>query len=357
MTFKKIVARIKGSKLKERINFTRNLALIIKAGMSLPQGLATLSAQTESPLLKEALAEIITSVNKGKNFSEALEPYPSLFNDFYVNMVKTGEIGGSLEEVLNNLAQHMEKERTLRSRVLGALMYPTIILSVMLIIIIVMMIFVVPQLSKVFRDFHVALPFTTQLVIEISDFFANHAIVAISVIVLSIAIVWYFFLKTRVGGRIFAWISLKAPLINIMVKKINSARIARTLQGLIQAGLGIVQSLDVTRGVLKNIYYKEALHVTREEVEKGKTLHEIFSRYPKLFAPLMVQLIAVGEETGSLDVVLDQLATSYEEDIDTATKNLPSIIEPILMLLIGSGVGFFAVSMLQPIYSITNSIK
>ncbi len=356
MTFKKIFNRIKGSKLKERITFTRNLALIIKAGMSLPQGLATLSVQTESPLLKEALLEIIASVNKGKNFSEAIELYPSLFNEFYVNMVKTGELAGNLEEVLNNLAHHMEKERALRSRVLSALMYPAIILSVMIIVIIVMMIFVVPQLSKVFRDFHVTLPFTTQLVIGMSDFFANHALTAISAILFSMISVWYFLLKTRPGGRIFSWIGLKTPLMNIMTKKINSARIARTLQGLIKAGLGIVQALNVTSGVVKNIYYKEALNVTGEEVEKGKTLHEIFAHYPKLFTPLMVQLIAVGEETGSLDVVLDQLATSYEDDVDTVTKNLPSVIEPILMLFIGSSVGFFAVSMLQPIYTITSSI-
>ena len=356
MTFKQIVARIKGASLKERITFTKNLALIIKAGMPLPQGLTMLSGQAQSPLLKEALSEVVGAVNKGKNFSEALEAYPSLFNDFYISMVKTGEVGGTLENVLNDLTRHMEKEHALRSRVLGALMYPLIILSVMVVVAIVMMIFVVPQLSKVFKDFHVELPLMTRVMIGASNVVANYSVLVIGGLCSFIFALWYVSMKTKQGKRVFAWLFLHAPLVGALVKKINTARIARSLQTLIQAGLGIVQALSVTSGLVKNVYYKEALYTTGKEVEKGKTLHEILATFPSLFSPLMVQLIAVGEETGSIDVVLEQLAASYEEDVDVITKNLPSMIEPILMVFIGSSVGFFAISMLQPIYAITSSI-
>lgn len=357
MNFKKLFSRIRGVSLKEKIIFTRNLSLIIKAGLSLPQGLETLGNQTSSPLLKEMTGELRESIDKGRNLSEALVDYPSLFSSFYISMVKTAEVAGNLEETLASLAVHMEKERALRSRILSALMYPVIILVIMVIVIIIMMVVVVPKLSAVFKDFNVDLPATTTALIAVSSFFAKHSLLVIGGAAVILFLLWYIFRKTKKGKHLFDWIILKMPIMKTITKKINCARVARALQTLIKAGVGIVEALTITSDVVKNIYYQEALKTTGKEVEQGKQLHEILAHYPSLFMPLMVQLIAVGEETGSVDVILGELATSYEDEIDTITKNLPSIIEPVLMVFIGASVGFFAISMLQPIYTLTSSIK
>jgi len=354
--FSRIAARIKGVSLVQKVMFTRNLALVVKAGMSLPQGLDALSKESDSPLLKLILGEIKIDVNQGKEFSQALTKYTNVFDPFYISMVKTGEASGSLEEVLSSLATHMEKDRALRSKVISALIYPAVILVVMTLVLFAMMVFVVPRLTQVFASFNAKLPITTRLLIATSNFMVDHVVLLLVGIVVGIIGLWYFFRRTAKGKVMLDWFILHTPVFKTLSRKINTARIARTLQTLVKSGIPILSALNITHDVVQNSYYQEMLLAARRGVEKGKSLNEILKEYPKLYPPLATQLITVGEETGALDLVLTDLAEFYEQEVDTITKNLSSIIEPVLMVLIGSAVGFLAISMLQPIYSLTSSI-
>lgn len=357
MNFYRIFIKIRGVSLKEKLIFTRNLALIIKTGMSLPQGLETLANQAGSSHFRTVIGEIRNEITKGKEFSEALLSHGDIFSPFYISMVKTGEASGSLEHVLESLADHMAKDKTLRSKIIGALTYPAVILFVMILVVAAMMIFAVPNLTAVFRDFHIELPLPTRIVIGLSNFLASHTI-AFFIIFFSLPLgAWYVFFKTSNGRMAWSWIMLHFPLASAMTRKIYSARIARTLYTLISSGMPILQSLTITSEVVQNHFYRELLIQARAGVEKGKPLNEILKDHPSLFPPLAAQLVAIGEETGSLDTILNDLAIFYEEEVDNVTKNLSSVIEPLLMVIMGIGVGFFAISMLQPIYSITNSIS
>lgn len=357
MNLSTLRAHIQGISLAEKVNFTRNLSLIIKAGMSLPQGLDILAKETTSALLGRVIDDIRGEVIQGKEFSEALKKHPSAFNQFYINMVKTGEVSGTLEKVLQNLANHLEKERALRSKVVGALLYPVIILGFMGLVLTVMMVFVIPRLITVFESFHVPLPLTTRILIATSRFLSNHSIIFFGSLAAIITAIWYFFTRTRQGKYLLDWILLHTPGFRNLTQKINAARIARTLQTLIKSGVSILEALSIVNDILENHYYKHMIQQARLEVEKGKPLHEILTSYPTLYPRLAGQLVAVGEETGSLELVLEELAEFYEGEVDTITKNLSSIMEPVVMIIIGSMVGLLAISVLQPIYSLTSGIN
>ncbi|MBI3335118.1 MAG: type II secretion system F family protein [Candidatus Portnoybacteria bacterium] len=351
-----IIAKVKGVSLKEKIIFTRNLALIIRAGMSLPQGLETLSIQTSSPMLKMIIGQIKEAVIKGKDFSGALALYQNIFTNFYISMVKTGEASGNLEKVLENLAVSMEKERSLRSKIVGALIYPSVIVVLMVVVVIIMMVFIIPRLTQVFRDFNAKLPLMTRVIIAISEFLSAHFFLLVAFLIGVPLALWYFFFRVPKGRVAFSWLTLHIPVFNALVKKVNTARIARTLQTLISSGVPIVKSLEITSEVLQNHYYRAMLSKAQDEVVKGKLLSDIFKEYPNLYPAVGTQLIAVGEETGALDQILKDTADFYEEEVDEATKNLSSLVEPVLMIIIGVGVGILALSILQPIYSISSSI-
>lgn len=356
MNYREIVAKIKGVSLKEKIIFTRNLALIIRAGMSLPQGLETLSIQTSSPMLKMVIGQIKEAVTKGKDFSGALGLYPHIFTNFYISMVKTGEASGNLEKVLENLAVSMEKGRSLRSKIIGALIYPSVIVALMVVVVIIMMVFIIPRLTQVFRDFDVELPLMTRIIIGISEFLSANILLLLAFLILVPSSLWYFFFKVAKGRIAFSWLTLHIPVFSALVKKVNTARIARTLQSLISSGVPIVEALKITSEVLQNHYHRAMLDQAQQEVGKGKLLSDIFKEYPHLYPAVGTQLIAVGEETGALDQILKDTADFYEEEVDEATKNLSSLVEPVLMIIIGLGVGILALSILQPIYSISTSI-
>lgn len=357
MDVKLSFAKIRGVSLTEKVTFTRNLALIVKAGMSLPEGLEILSRESSSPFFSLIIGQIKKDVIQGKEFSFALARYPRVFNAFYISMVKTGEVSGSLEGILKNLATHMEKERELRSKIIGALIYPGIIVSVMLLVIIGTMTFVVPRLTEVFQNFNATLPLSTRILIAASNAMSNHFLLFIGSTIGFILLIWYTFFQTQRGKIAFSWLILHLPPFNNITKKLNTARIARTMQTLVKSGVAILDALTITADVLQNHYYKTMILEARKQVEKGKQLNEILRAYPALYPPLATQLIAVGEQTGALELVLADLADFYEDAIDTITKNLSSVIEPVLMIIIGTLVGLLAISLLQPIYSLTSQIS
>ncbi len=356
MNIRLTLAKIQGVSLKDKITFTRNLALVVKAGLSLPQGIEILSQETSSSFLKYILGQVKTAVTKGTEFSQSLNAYPTVFSQFYVSMLKTGESSGTMDEVLSSLAIHMEKERALRSKVVGALIYPAVIVVVMGIVLIAMMVFVVPRLTIVFDSFKAELPITTRALIAFSNFLINHYLLLPISVFGSLIALWFFFRRVKRGKITLSWLILHTPVFGKISKKVNTARTARTLQTLVKSGVSILEALSITSEVLQNHFYKQALLEAKKAVEKGKALHEVLASYRHLYPPLAAQLVAVGEQTGSIDLVLTDLAEFYEEEVDAITKNLSSIIEPVLMVIIGSAVGFLAISMLQPIYSLTQSV-
>jgi len=336
--------------LVDKLMFTRNLRVMFSAGVSLPKALRVLAEQSKSKKFKKVLLEISEKILRGKTFSQAISEYPAVFSDFFCSMIKVGEESGTLEEVLRILTRQMERDHEISSKVKGAMLYPAVIVSAMVLIGIVMMIVVVPKLAQTFEDLQIELPLTTRVIIGTGNFLAkNWYFLPFGLIALFLF--FRFLIKTKIGKIFFDKLILKIPVISPIIKKMNSAQAIRTLSSLISAGVPIVKSLEIVAGTLKNIYYKKAILKTAEEVKKGAKIAEVLEKYENIFSSLVVQMIQVGEETGETAEILEKLAEFFEEEVTNATKNLSSLIEPVLMLIIGAVVGFFAISMIQPIYS------
>ncbi len=345
-----------GVPLSEKMFFTRNLRVMISAGVSLPRAILSLSEQTKNKKFKNALQKIAERIVKGEKFSDALSYFPQIFNEFYQNMIKVAEETGKLEDVLGILATQMEREHELRSKIKGAMIYPAVIVCALIGVGVLMLVMVVPKLAETFKELGVELPMTTRIVISLGTFLEkNFLILLISFIVL---IFFFFqFLKTKVGKRIFDKISLFLPIFSSLVKKSNSASTARSLSSLISAGVSLPRALEITANTLGNVFYKEALLTSAEAVRKGGKLSESLKPYQKIYPLTLISMLAVGEETGETSEVLAKIADFYESEVTDAAKNLTSVIEPILMLIIGAAVGFFAISMVQPMYSMLGAIK
>lgn len=342
--------------LKEKMFFTRNLRIMIASGLPLPRALKTLAEQANSKKFREAILNIREEIIKGKTFSEGSSLYPNIFSELFQNMIKVGEEAGTLEDVLNVLTNQMERENELKSKIMGAMIYPAVIICAMIGIGILMLIMVVPQLAETFKELNIELPPTTKLVIFLGTFMAEKWYLMI-LIVLGILLLLRVALRTKTGKILIDKVVLKIPIISGIIKKTNSAHTTRTLSSLITAGVPIVRSLEIVSGALGNIYFKTAVAKAAEKVKKGEKLYEALSPYQNLYPSLVLQMIEVGEETGETSTILAKLADFFEEEVGNATKNLSAVIEPVLMLIIGGIVGFFAISMVQPMYSMLGAIK
>lgn len=352
---RKIISRIGWIPLAEKMMFSRNLSIMIKSGVPLNQALSSMAEQTNNPKFRKTIKEIEARINKGEAFSGCLKRYPKIFNEVYVSMIRVGETSGTLEEVLKTLAKQMEKDHQLINRVRGALIYPIVIIVTMILIVIFMMITVVPKLTQVFTELEIELPITTRVVISISNFFKNNYITGIIFAILLI-IFLKFILKIKEVKRAVHKSILRLPIFGAMVKKVNSARFARNFSALFESGVPIIESLQIVAGTLGNVLFKQALMEGANQVQKGEDLSKILGKYDHLFPPMTIQMLHLGEETGNLNEILENMANFYEEEIDSLTKNLSSIIEPLIMVLIAIVVGFFAISMIQPMYSIMGGI-
>ena len=345
-----------GVSLTEKMMFTRNLRIMISAGISLPRALETLAYQSKSQKFKKSLLDTANQVTKGKNFSDSLSSHSDVFSELFVSMVKVGEEAGTLEDVLNVLTNQMEREYELKSRVKGAMIYPAVIISAMIGIGVLMLVMVIPKLAETFEELNVELPPATKFVIFLGNFLAQKWYLMI-LIVFALVILMRIILKTKTGKKIFDFLALKIPIISPLIQKTNSAYTVRTLSSLISSGVPIVRSLEIISGAVGNIYFQKAMVDASEKVRKGLKLSEALRPYQGLYPPTVIQMIEVGEETGETSTILAKLADFYEEEVTAATKNLSAVIEPVLMLLIGAAVGFFAISMIQPIYSMLGAIK
>lgn len=347
--------RLQGVPLVEKMAFTRHLALMIKAGFSLPQALTVLTAQTSHRYFREIIATMESRVRRGEPFSASLTAFPAIFSDLYVNMVKVGEASGNLEDVLGQLAEQLRKEHELKSRVTGALMYPAVIMAAMVLVGIFMLIFVLPKISQTLKDLGAPLPLTTQLIVNVSDWVAGHVLLFL-ILIVGAAVGGFRLLKARRAKRALAWLGLKLPIFKKLTRELNTARIARTMGSLLASGVPLIESLEITARTVQNPFYSEALLEVAAVVPKGEKMAKHLARFPLLFPPIITQMVGVGEETGSLTDILKTLAEFYEAEVDTATKNLGSLLEPILLIFIGAAVGFFVVSMLMPMFSVYGKI-
>ncbi|MDP2864424.1 MAG: type II secretion system F family protein [bacterium] len=353
--FKISLPSLRRVSLTEKMMFARNLQVMIGAGISLPRTLGTLALQTKSKKFKKALLNIAEEITKGKSFSDSLRKHPDIFPELFTSMIKVGEEAGTLEEVLKTLTQQMEREYELKSKIKGAMIYPAVIICAMLGIGILMLIVVVPKLAETFKELNIELPLTTRLVIGLGVFLAKKWYLAI-LIIIGLFFIFRTILKTKRGKRMVDLLSLKIPIISPIIKKTNSAYTVRTLSSLFASGVPVVRSLEIVSESLGNIYFREAIAESVEKVRKGSKLSEALKPYQDIYPSIIIQMIEVGEETGETSDVLGKLADFFEEEVGNATKNLSAVIEPVLMLIIGAVVGFFAISMVQPMYSMLGAM-
>ncbi len=341
--------------LHEKVIFANNLSAMIGAGLALSRALEVLGKQTNNVRLRKTILEILKDVNSGLSLSQSLAKFPDIFPAVFVAMVAAGEESGNLPQSLKLIGEQMEKTYVLRRKLRGAMAYPTIIFIAMIIIGFLMLTFVVPNIVSTFQEFHVDLPLSTQIVIGLSNILVNYWVYVILAGAVMVGAA-YKTLGTDQGRRFSSYLTLHLPFISSLTQEMNSATAARTLSSLILSGVSIVESLDITSKVVQNLYYRDILLRAKDGVQKGDPLSAFFQNQPKLFPVMVGEMIAVGEETGKLSVMLGNVAQFYEDEVEAVTKDMSTIIEPVLMIIIGLFVGFFAISMIQPIYSITSAI-
>lgn len=342
--------------LKEKIAFIQNLDLLLRSGVSAPRAMRIISDQTANKKFKNIVKEMAGNVEAGKAIHEAMQAYPKVFSHIFTSMVEVGEISGNLEKSLEYLRVQLQREADLKSKTKGAMIYPGVILSAMVIIGVLLAIFVLPKLTETFKDFGGELPLLTRMTIIVSDFMAANSVLVIGGLV-ALVIFGVYGLRTKSGKRYLAWTLLNLPMIKEIVKKINIARFSRILGSLMKSGVSVVEGLRVTGEALDNVYYQDAVAATAEQVKLGKPLTDSLAQNSKLYPFIITQMLSIGEETGNLEKILDQIAEHYEVEIDDTMKNLSSIIEPILLLIIGVVVGFLALALIMPIYNISQSIQ
>ncbi len=344
-----------GVKMDERITFTKNLSAMLTAGLSLSRALSVIERQTTNKALKRIVVDLSEKVKTGQAFHEALAFHRNIFSDLFIAMTKAGEESGTLAEALKVVAKQMDRSNSLNKKVKGAMIYPSIILVAVVLIGILMLIYVVPTLSNTFRELGVELPAATKMVIGASDFMANNPVLVLVLFAL-VVVGFVLFTKTKVGGSIVVAVALRIPIIGELVKETYSARAARALSSLLSSGVEMLSALSIAAEVVGEKKFSKVITEAEARVRKGETLSSTFNDYPKLYPVFIADMIAVGEETGKVADMLGQVAEYYETDVEDRTKDLSTIIEPILMLFIGGVVGVFALSMISPIYSLSDKI-
>jgi len=346
------LTKLSGVGLADKILFIQNLSIMLRAGVGMTKALKILSTQTNNPRFKQILDQVYQDVEAGKSFAEALGKYPEVFNNIFISMVRVGEMSGNLDKSLEYLGVQLQREHNLISKVRGAMIYPAVIVFAVIVVGFLLALFVLPALLSTFKDSNVPLPLTTRIIIALVNILQAHTFLviggAIGLVVGAIAIY-----RTHQGQAAFDKVLLYTPIFGNISKKINMARFARIMSSMLKSGTPILDGLQVAADSLDNIEYKNAVAITVQDVKVGKTISASLSKYPHLFVYLVTQMISVGEESGTVDAILEEIAQRYEAEVDDIMSNLSSVIEPVLILGIGSVVGVLALALIGPIYSIT----
>ncbi len=338
---------------KELVVFSRQLSVMVSATVPIIQALKVIVKQTKSVAFQNVISQVANDVDEGLKFSEALKKHP-IFSGFFVNMVASGETSGRLDEVLNYLADEVEKNYDLHSKIKGAMIYPAFITGGLIIVGIAMMIFVIPQLTGMLTASGQELPLTTKILVTTSDILRHYYVYLILFLIVFGGGSFYFFAKTQLGIRIYNIIKLKAPVFGKLWRMIYLVRFAGTLSSLIGAGVSLTRALEITSDVVDNYYYKRIIEESIEKVKDGYSVAHVFSK-SKLFPQMLPQMLKVGERTGSLGDVLNKLASFYSREVENMVANLTSLLEPIIMVVIGIAVGGMVTAIIMPMYNMANA--
>ena len=346
-----LLGRFSRPKADEITNFTRQMATMIGAGLPLVEALRILKNQS-SPALKPIIDKILTDVEGGTSLGDAVQNSGGGFSSVYIAMVRAGESAGVLDQVMGKLADALDKQREFRSKTKGAMVYPMIIIIAIVVIAAIMMVFVVPKLTAMYKDFGAELPMPTKILMGISGFAVNYWYVVFGVII-GLAYFFATWSKTEVGALFFEQLSFKIPIWGKLRKDVILTEFARTISVLLGAGIPILDALNIVSNTLGSRIYSAAIKQAAIYVERGISLAEAVTRLD-MFPPILSQMISVGEETGKLDTVLAKLATFYESESEIKVKALTTAIEPMIMVIMGIGVGFLVIAVIMPIYNLTS---
>jgi type IV pilus assembly protein PilC len=352
-----LLARFKKIKADDLVIATRQLATMVHSGMSLLRALYVIEEQTESEKLREVWIEVRKDVEAGVALSDALQRHPEAFNELYVAMVQAGETGGILDQTLVRVAEQLEKDAALRRQIKAAMVYPSLIGGFALVVLFALVTFLVPVFEKIFKDFGGELPAITKFTVWLSHMFTQRWYIMFAVV---FAVVWLFrYWKSSERGRV-QWdkLKLKAPMkIGGIVQKVALARFSRTFSGLIAAGVPMLEAIEITGKTSGNKVVELAMEDVRDSVKKGGSLTQPMTKVPEAFPVMVTQMIGVGEETGALETMMTKVADFYEEQVDAAVKALTSILEPVMIVVVGAIVGFIVISMYLPMFKVYDSIK
>lgn len=339
---------------KDLVVFTRQFATMIDSGLPLVQCLDILSSQQDNKAFKEILYKVKDSVESGSTFADALGKHPKAFDQLYVNLVAAGEVGGILDTILNRLAAYIEKAMKLKKQVKGAMVYPTTIMAIAVVVVGVILVFVIPTFAKMFADFGGDLPAPTKFVIGLSNFLKKYIIVMIGAFfLLSAAFKKYY--ATKNGRKIVDSLALKAPIIGPLIRKVSVAKFTRTLGTMISSGVPIMDGLEIVAKTAGNVVVEEAIYRVRSAIAEGKTIAEPLEQ-SGVFPPMVVQMISVGEATGAMDTMLNKIADFYDDEVDDAVGALTSMMEPLLMVFLGTTVGGLVIAMYLPIFKLAGAV-
>lgn len=334
------------------VHFTRQLSTMITSGLTLAEALAILQQQIRKPSLIKLVNQIEDDVQGGKSFAEALEKNPDTFPPIYLALVRAGEASGKLDVILTRLADNLDKSREFKNKIRGAMTYPAIVIGGLGAVSIIVITVVVPRLTKLYKEFGVDLPLPTRILIGISELFINrwYLVIGVPVVGVILFIKWK---QTKLGQRMLANIILRMPVIGPLVKQSTLVETTRTLALLVDGGVPILSALQISQNATGNVLFKEAFADAAKKVEKGFALSEPFSVNP-IFPPILGQMVAVGEQTGKMGDSLFKLSHYFETEADSVVRTLTTMIEPLIMVILGLGVGFLVIAVLVPIYSLTS---
>jgi len=345
-------ARRKKVKEKDIVVFTRQFATMIDAGLPLVQCLQILASQQDKVTLKDILLKVKADVEAGSTFADALRKHPSVFNELYCNLVTAGETGGILDTILNRLAAYIEKSMNLKKKVKGAMVYPLAVLLIAMVVVVGMLVFVIPVFQKMFADMGGTLPAFTQLIINLSDFMRRYFLLVGAVLVgLYLGFKRYY--KTETGQVTVDAQLLKLPIFGPLIRKVAIAKFTRTLATMLSSGVPILECLEIVARTSGNKIIEKAILTTKMSIGEGKTIAEPLGT-SRVFPPMVVQMISVGESTGALDSMLSKIADFYDDEVDAAVANLTSMLEPLLMVFLGGAIGAIVVAMYLPIFQMAS---
>lgn len=353
--YKRLSLKLERIKFSDKIFLVDNLRVMIKAGLSLVEGLKILEAQIPSEKIRRMIIQMREEVEAGKTLADTLAKFPQLFPNIYVKMIEAGEVSGKLEDSLSETVNQMKKTYAMNSKIKGAMIYPAVVMTAVGGIGIEMVVFVLPKLLQLFAEMNAALPLPTRILIGTSNFLINYGIfVLIAIVLLAVG---YFRIKDKPQVRSFLdGVLLKAPIFGHMSRQINLARFSLTLGSLLKSAIPIIDAVNITAEVLNNYHYQQALLKVGQQIKTGRPLSQLLSAYPKYFPPLTTQMILVGEQSGTMENLLNELANYYNEEVDQLLKNISTIIEPVIIIILGLVVGGLAVSVIMPMYSLSQVI-